>query len=167
VVHGAQRHFEAVSAEAADGGDIGRDNKLAEKIASICRAARAAQSAARRVRPSGRRLDLADRPECPRHDAHDTARMTKIGVGYNVQLAADTKYKLISSTIGFYTDLSEAQWTVLAPLLPPAKSVGRPRTVSLRSVLDAVFYLLRTGCRLRLLPDCFPQWGTVYHYFRY
>ena len=40
---------------------------------------------------------------------------------------------------GFYTDLNEAQWAILAPLLPPAKPGGRPRTMSLRSVLDAVF----------------------------
>ena len=43
---------------------------------------------------------------------------------------------------GFYTDLNEAQWAILAPLLPPAKPGGRPRTTSLRGVLDAVFYLV-------------------------
>ncbi|MGI4794814.1 MAG: transposase [Janthinobacterium lividum] len=62
---------------------------------------------------------------------------------------------------GFYRDLNEAQWAILAPLLPPAKPGRRPRTTSLRGVLDAVFYLLRTGCQWRLLPDCFPPWGTV------
>ena len=67
---------------------------------------------------------------------------------------------------GFYTDLSEAQWTVVAPLLPAAKPGGRPRTTCLRSVLDAIFYLLRTGCQWRLLPRCFPSWGTVSHDFR-
>ena len=77
-----------------------------------------------------------------------------------------TKNGDMNGTSGFYTDLSETQWTILAPLLPPAKPGGRPRTTSLRGVLDAVFYLLRTGCQWRLLPDCFPPWGTVYHYFR-
>lgn len=62
---------------------------------------------------------------------------------------------------GFYTDLNEAQWAIVAPLLPPAKTGGRPRTTSLRGVLDAVFDLLRAGCQWRLLPDCFPPWGTV------
>jgi transposase len=47
-----------------------------------------------------------------------------------------------------------------------AKPGGRPRTTCLRGVLDAVFYLLRAGCQWRLLPRCFPPWGTVYHYFR-
>ena len=67
---------------------------------------------------------------------------------------------------GFYTDLNAAQWAILAPLLPPAKPGGRPRTTSLRGVLDAVFYLLRTGCQWRLLTRLLPPWGTVYHYFR-
>lgn len=69
-------------------------------------------------------------------------------------------------TSGFYTDLSDTQWAVAGPLLPPAKPGGRPRTTCLRAVLDAVFYLLRTGCQWRLLPRCFPPWSTVHHYFR-
>ncbi|RYY17030.1 MAG: transposase [Alphaproteobacteria bacterium] len=71
-----------------------------------------------------------------------------------------------SGTSGFYTDLNEAQWTILAPLLPAAKPGGRPRMTSLRAVLDAESYLLPTGRQWRLLPDCFPPWGTVYHCFR-
>ena len=43
---------------------------------------------------------------------------------------------------------------------------GRPRTTDLRAVLDAIFYLLRTGCQWRLLPREFPPWGRVYHYFQ-
>ena len=43
---------------------------------------------------------------------------------------------------------------------------GRPRTTDLRAILNAIFYLLRTGCQWRLLPREFPAWGTVYHYFR-
>ena len=72
----------------------------------------------------------------------------------------------MAGTSGFYTDLNDAQWAIVAPLLPAAKPGGRPRTTCLRSVLDGVFYLLRTGCQWRLLPRCFPPWGTVYHYFR-
>ena len=54
----------------------------------------------------------------------------------------------------------------MAPLLPPAGTGGRRRTTDLRAVLDAIFYLLRTGCQWRLIPRHFPAWGTVYHYFR-
>src|ERR1700757_887622 len=47
-----------------------------------------------------------------------------------------------------------------------ARPGGRPRTTDLRAVLNAIFYLLRTGCQWRLLPREFPPWGTVYHYFQ-
>ncbi len=55
---------------------------------------------------------------------------------------------------------------LLTPLLPAARAGGRPRTTDLRAVVNAIFYLLRTGCQWRLLPQEFPAWGTVYHYFR-
>jgi len=64
------------------------------------------------------------------------------------------------------TDLSDAAWALVAPLLPPARPGGRPRTTDLRAVVDAILYLLRTGCQWRLLPRDFPPWSTVHHYFR-
>lgn len=64
------------------------------------------------------------------------------------------------------TDLSDAEWTILAPLLPPAKPGGRPRKWPMRTICDAIFYLLRSGCHWRLLPGEFPPWQTVYHSFR-
>src|SRR3712207_1921640 len=67
---------------------------------------------------------------------------------------------------GYGTGLSDAAWALVAPLLPPAKPGGRPRTTDLRAVLDAILYLLRTGCQWRLLPRDFPPWSTVHHYFR-
>jgi putative transposase len=64
------------------------------------------------------------------------------------------------------SDLSDAEWEFVAPLIPPAKSGGRPRTVDIREVLDAIFYVLRSGCAWRMLPHDFPNWQTVYTYFR-
>jgi putative transposase len=64
------------------------------------------------------------------------------------------------------TDLSDAEWNYIEPHLPAPKGYGRPSTHSLREILDAVFYLLRSGCQWRLLPHDFPRWPTVYHYFR-
>jgi putative transposase len=64
------------------------------------------------------------------------------------------------------TDLSEAEWSCLAPHLPSPKTGGRPRIHSPRALLDAVFYVLKSGCPWRLLPRDFPPWRTVYHYFR-
>jgi len=64
------------------------------------------------------------------------------------------------------TDLTDEQWALLEPLLPAAKPGGRPRSVDLREVVNAMLYLLRSGCAWRLLPHEFPPWGTVWTYFR-
>jgi putative transposase len=66
----------------------------------------------------------------------------------------------------YQTDLSEAEWACIEPLLPVPEATGRPRIYPLREILDAVFYVLRGGCAWRLLPHDFPPWKTVYHYFR-
>ena len=70
------------------------------------------------------------------------------------------------STRCYDTDLNDAAWVWIALYLPAARAGGRPRTTDLRAVLNAIFYLLRTGCQWRLLPREFPRPGTVYHYFR-
>jgi len=62
------------------------------------------------------------------------------------------------------SDLSDEQWKIIEPLLPEAKGGGRPRTTNIREVLNAIFYLLRTGCAWR--PNDSPPAGTVYGYFR-
>ncbi len=64
------------------------------------------------------------------------------------------------------TDLSDAEWNYLKPHLPAPDGHGRPRTHSLREILNAIFYLLKSGCQWRMLPHDFPRWPTVYHYFR-
>jgi putative transposase len=64
------------------------------------------------------------------------------------------------------TDLSDAEWNHIEPHLPAPKGYGRPRIHSLREILNAVFYLLKSGCQWRLLPHDFPRWPTVYWYFR-
>ncbi len=66
----------------------------------------------------------------------------------------------------YATDLTDAEWQQLAPLIPEAKPGGRPRKYPMREVLNAIFYLVRAGCAWRLLPHEFPSWKTVYHYFR-
>src|SRR5580765_4816966 len=61
------------------------------------------------------------------------------------------------------SDLTDEQWEVIRPLLPKRRRhrPGRPPSVDRRDLLDAVFYLLRTGCQWRQLPLDFPPWGTV------
>ncbi|HKQ02807.1 MAG TPA: IS5 family transposase [Actinomycetes bacterium] len=64
--------------------------------------------------------------------------------------------------------LSDEQYALLAPLIPPAKPGGRPRTTDMRRLLDGLFYLVRAGCQWRHLPPppAFPPWRTVYGYMR-
>jgi len=64
------------------------------------------------------------------------------------------------------TDLSDEQWKLIEPLLPPAKPGGRSRKTDLREVFNALLYLNRASCPWRLLPHEFPPWRTVYNYFR-
>jgi putative transposase len=64
------------------------------------------------------------------------------------------------------TDLSDDEWNYIQPHLPAPEGFGRPRTHDLREILNAVFYLLKSGCQWRLLPHDFPRWSTVYWYFR-
>lgn len=54
---------------------------------------------------------------------------------------------------------------IVKPLIPPAKRGGRPRTVDMREVLNAIIYVLKTGCQWDHLPHNFPSKGTIYHYF--
>jgi putative transposase len=64
--------------------------------------------------------------------------------------------------------LSDEQYCLLEPLIPPAKPGGRPRSVDMRRLLDGLFYVVRTGCQWRHLPPppAFPKWPTVYWYMR-
>jgi putative transposase len=64
------------------------------------------------------------------------------------------------------TDLSEAEWRCIEPYIRSSNRRGRPRIHSSRRVLDAVFYVLRSGCAWRLLPRDFPPWRVVYYWFR-
>lgn len=64
------------------------------------------------------------------------------------------------------SDLTDREWQLLEPLLPPPKSRGRKRRVDLREIVNAIFYVLRTGCQWDYLPHDFPPHDTVYGYFR-
>jgi len=65
----------------------------------------------------------------------------------------------------YETDLTDRQWNIIAPLLPPPSKEGKPRRVDIREVINAIFYVLRSGCPWRLLPNDFPKWQLVYYYF--
>jgi len=64
------------------------------------------------------------------------------------------------------TDLTDAQWAILEPYVPPPKPGGRPAKHARREIVNAMLYVLRGGIAWRLLPHEFPPWQTVYDYFR-
>ena len=66
----------------------------------------------------------------------------------------------------YLTDLRDAEWDCIASLFPAPARHGRPRLHSSREILNAILYVLRSGCAWRLLPHDLPPWKTVYHYFR-
>jgi len=66
----------------------------------------------------------------------------------------------------YATDLSDTEFALIEPFLPAPRHGGRPRTTALREVVNAILYLLRSGCPWRLLPKDFPPRSTVYGYFR-
>jgi len=68
-------------------------------------------------------------------------------------------------TMGYPTDLTDAQWSFVEPIIPTQEGPGRPREVDLRRVLDALMYQDRTGCQWRMIPLDFPPSGTVRYYF--
>jgi transposase len=63
------------------------------------------------------------------------------------------------------SDTSDEQWAIIEPLLPPVRTGGRPEKHSRRAIVDAILYVVRTGCSWRQLPADFPPWQTVYWYF--
>jgi putative transposase len=66
----------------------------------------------------------------------------------------------------YTTDLTDEEWQILAPLLPPAKSGGRPRKYPLREVINGIQYILRGGCAWRLMPHDLPHGQTAYQTWR-
>jgi putative transposase len=68
--------------------------------------------------------------------------------------------------MSYPSDLTDDQWQVIQPLIPPALPGGRRRRVNLREVFNGILYLNRNGCSWRGLPHDFPPWGTVHYYYR-
>jgi transposase len=66
----------------------------------------------------------------------------------------------------YSTALSNAEWQILEPLLPPEKPGGRHRKYPMREIINAIQYILRGGCAWPLMPHNLPHWRTVYEYFR-
>ena len=72
---------------------------------------------------------------------------------------------MLHMTSGYASDLSDEQWAVIEPLIP-VYEWGRPRELDMRRVINAIFYLEKTGCQWKMLPKDFPNHNSVYHHFR-
>jgi putative transposase len=64
------------------------------------------------------------------------------------------------------SDMSDAQWKIICPLIPAAKPGGRPRDAEMREIVNGILYMVRGGCSWRMLPKEYGPWQTVYGYFR-
>ena len=69
------------------------------------------------------------------------------------------------SKLRYPSDLTDAEWTLVRPLIPPAKRGGDKRTVDVREVVNGLFYVLSTGCQWRAIPKDLPPRSTVHGYF--
>lgn len=65
----------------------------------------------------------------------------------------------------YETDLTDREWDLIAPMMPPAAKTGRPRRRPLREIMNAIFYVMRGGIGWRLLPSDFPPRSTVFRWF--
>lgn len=74
--------------------------------------------------------------------------------------------KIEKKTLRYPTDLTDEEWSLIEPLMPGNSPTGRKRTVDFREIINALRYLVRSGCGWRLLPKSFPPWQTVYWWFR-
>ena len=78
-----------------------------------------------------------------------------------VILAEDCINPQLRSRKAYKSDRSDEQWKLIEPLIPPAKPGGHPRTVDLREVVNAIFYVLRTGCPWEMLPHDLPPYSLL------
>ena len=76
-----------------------------------------------------------------------------------------TRPKYERKCLGYSSNLSDAEWATIKPLVPQRNRLGRPPKTEMRSIVNALFYMVRTGCQWRQLPRAFPPFTTVLHYF--
>jgi len=76
-----------------------------------------------------------------------------------------TRPQYLRKGLRYASDVTEAEWQMIEPRLPASRRLGRPRKTALLSVVNALFYIARTGCQWRMLPGDFPHYSTVQRYF--
>jgi transposase len=76
-----------------------------------------------------------------------------------------TRRRYLRDGLRYASDLTDAEWALIVPLMPAASRIGRPRKTELRAVVNAILYMASTGCQWRQLPKEFPPYSTVQGYF--
>jgi putative transposase len=76
-----------------------------------------------------------------------------------------TREKYSRNASRYQSDVTDREWRVIEPLLPGPRTRGRPRGWPLREIINAIFYVMRSGCPWRLIPVDLPPWSTVYRWF--
>lgn len=75
-------------------------------------------------------------------------------------------YRLYAERRNYPSDVTDKEWAILEPLIPAAKPGGRPQEIERRDIVNGILYVLRSGCPWRMIPHDFPNWSTIYLYFR-
>ena len=73
---------------------------------------------------------------------------------------------MLTERRAYSSDLTDVEWQILEPMLPPEKPGGRHRKYAMREIINAIQYILRGGCAWRLMPHDLPHWRSAYEYFR-
>src|SRR3990172_1050527 len=94
----------------------------------------------------------------------DSLSSTRIATGGCAMWTVENRRAYERTGLRYPSDLNDAEWALIAPLIPPAKRGGRKRTVNVREGLNAIFYVLSTGCQWKALPKDLPPRSTVYDY---
>lgn len=80
---------------------------------------------------------------------------------------AENRQRYNRDKLRYPSDLTNEEWGLIEPFIPPAKRGGNRRIVDIRAVVNGLMYQLSTGCQWRYIPDSFPHHSTVYRYFQY
>ena len=111
------------------------------------------------IKPSSHRTHWQPKRQCV--NLCDEADGRGLAVVSNIKVAIS-----LVARLAYPTDLTDEEWEGIKDLLPPASKMGRPRSVDIREIINAMFYLVDNGIKWRAMPHDFPAWSTVYTYFR-
>lgn len=139
--------------------------QIADRLAERTGVRITSQSTGERLRKLGftyQRLPASSRR--PQQESHTAP--SRPAKRYNPAGAGPAGYPTSYFRRVYPSDLTDAQWELIAPLIPACKPGGRHQEIPRRELVNGMLYVLHTGCPWRALPHDLPNWGTVYDYFQ-